>query len=241
VRVAALYDVHGNLPALEAVLADAERHDPELIVFGGDVAAGLLPTETIDRLLELRDRARFVRGNADRMLVERYDGTAGPQEGLIDEWCAGQLERRHRDFLASFEATVVVGDVCFCHATPPDDERIFTRVTPAERVRELIGELEQRLVVCGHTHMQFDREIDGIRVVNAGSVGMPYGTTEACWALVDGPDIELRRTPYDLGAAAERLRKSGHTHRDRLIAENLFASPPEEEAIAYFESQASGA
>jgi putative phosphoesterase len=236
VRVAALHDVHGNLPALEAVLADVERVGIDQIVFGGDVAAGLLPAETIDRLMEL-DNARFVRGNADRILVELFDGGETHEGGLIDEWCAAQLDRRQRDFLTSFEPTVVIGDVCFCHATPHDDEPIFTRITPVERVRELIGVIDQRVVVCGHTHMQFDRTVDGIRVVNAGSVGMPYGTTDACWALVDGNDVQLRRTPYDLEAAAERLRASGHSNRERLIAENVLTSPSADEATEFFESQ----
>ena len=108
----------------------------------------------------------------------------------------------------------MIGDVCFCHATPHADDPIFTRITPTEEVRELLGEIEQRVVVCGHTHMQFDRDVDGIRVVNAGSVGMPYGTTEACWALLDGGDVQLRRTPYDLEAAAE-LRHAGVGLLDR--------------------------
>jgi putative phosphoesterase len=237
VRVAALHDVHGNLPALEAVLADVERAGVEQIVFGGDVAAGLLPVETIDRLMELRG-ARFVMGNADRILVELFDSGGGSEEGLIDAWCAGQLERRHRDFLASFEPNVVVDDVCICHATPHSDEAIFTRVTPGERVHELMGEIAQDVVLCGHTHMQFERTVDGIRIVNAGSVGMPYGTTEACWALVDGTDVELRRTAYDLEAAAHRLRASGHSMRDQLIAENVLTSPSEETVTAFFESRA---
>lgn len=194
--------------------------------------------ETIDRLLELRDRARFVMGNADRILVELFDGTGRTEGGLIDAWCAGQLERQHRDFLASFEPTVVVGDVCFCHATPHADEPLFTRESPDERVRELIGTIDQPVVVCGHTHMQFDRTVDETRIVNAGSVGMPYGTTDACWALVEGTHVELHRTPYDLEAAAKRLRTSGHSDRERLIAENVLVAPSEDEAISFFESQA---
>jgi putative phosphoesterase len=235
-RVAALHDVHGNLPALEAVLAQVEGERVDLTVFGGDLACGLLPAETIDLAMSL-DKARFVQGNADREMVEIYDGERESGSPLVDDWSIAQLDRRRRDFLASFEPTVVVGDVCFCHATPHADEPIFTRVSPDERVRELIGDIVQTVVVCGHTHMQFDRIVDGIRVVNAGSVGMPYGTTDACWALVEGRDVELRRTPYDLDAAAERMRASGHVHRDRLIAENLLVAPPEEEAIAFFEGQ----
>jgi Calcineurin-like phosphoesterase superfamily domain len=215
------------------VLADVESAGADLIVFGGDVAAGLLPVETIERLMGL-DGARFVQGNADRILVEIFDGAEPAEGGLIDEWCASQLERPHRDFLASFEPTVVIGDVCFCHATPHSDEPAFTRITPDERVRELLGDVEQSVVVCGHTHMQFDRTVDGVRVVNAGSVGMSYGTTDACWALLEGTDVELRRTSYDLEAAAERLRASGHSLRDELIAENVLTSPSEDEVLELF-------
>jgi putative phosphoesterase len=239
VRVAALHDVHGNPPALEAVLVEIERESVDVIVFGGDLACGLLPAETIDLAMSVAG-ARFVQGNADREMVEIYDGKRESASPLVDEWSIRQLDRRRRDFLASFEPTVVIGDVCFCHATPHDDQPIFTRVTPDERVRELIGDIDQRAVVCGHTHMQFDRSVDGIRVVNAGSVGMPYGTTDACWALVDGTEVGLRRTPYDLQAAAERLRASGHARRDELIAENVLTSPSENEATEFFESQTAG-
>jgi putative phosphoesterase len=228
VRIAALYDVHGNLPALDAVLAEVDRERVDLLVFGGDVAAGPFPRETIERLVELPG-ARFVRGNADRVMVEIFDGEREVEGGLIDEWAVGQLERRHRDFLASFEPTVSAGGALFCHATPHDDEPIFTRVSPDERVRALLGEVDERLVVCGHTHMQFDRTVEGIRVVNAGSVGLPYGTTEACWAIVEDGDVELRRTAYD----REALRRSGFAKVGDFLEEHS-----EEEAIEFFEAQA---
>ena len=238
-RLAALCDVHGNLPALDAVLDDLARDPVDAIVFGGDLAAGLLPRETI-ALARSLENVRFVRGNADRELVEMCDGKREPEsEGLADAWTVSQLGRDEREFLASFEPVVVLDGVCFCHATPHDDTPIFTRVTPDDRVRALIGDIDQRVVVCGHTHMQFDRTVDGIRVVNAGSVGMPYGTTDACWALVADGEVELRRTTYDLNAAADRLRASGNRLRDVLIAENVLASPSEKETLDYFESLAS--
>jgi predicted phosphodiesterase len=185
------------------------------------------------------DNARFVQGNTDRDMVEMFDGEREPEaEGLVDEWVIAQLDRGRRDFLASFEPTVSVDGVLYCHATPHDDMPIFTRVTPDETVRELLGDVDERLVVCGHTHMQFDRTVDGIRVTNAGSVGMPYGTTDACWAVVEDGNVELRRTPYDLEAAAERLRASGLKLRDVLIEENVLASPSEDEVIEIFERRA---
>jgi putative phosphoesterase len=228
VRAAALYDVHGNLPALEAVLAEVGRDPPDVIVFGGDVAAGPFPRETIERLLELPG-ARFVQGNADRVMVEIFDSRRAVEGDLIDKWAVEQLDRRHRDFLASFEPTVTVAGALFCHATPHGDEPIFTRVSPEERVRGLLGEVGECLVVCGHTHMQFDRDVAGIRVVNAGSVGLPYGTTEACWAVVEDGEVELRRTRYDRAA----LRRSAYAKVDAFLEEHS-----EQEAIEFFESQA---
>ena len=219
------------------MLEDAASYRPELVVFGGDVASGLLPVETIELLMTL-DGVRFVRGNADRMLVEMFDGER-KAEGLADEWVVEQLSRAHRDFLDAFETKVVVDGTLYCHATPHDDEPIFTRQSLDERVRRLIGDVEQELVVCGHTHMQFDRTVYGVRVVNAGSVGMPYGTTEACWALVEDGEVDLRRTWYDLEEAAERLRASGHSQANQLVAENVLTTPSEEEAIAFFEGLAS--
>lgn len=229
-RVAALNDVHGNAPALRAVLAELGVDPVDAIVFGGDLAGGPLPKETIE-LARALPNARFVMGNADRELI----GAA--TSPLIDAWARGQLEERDRDFLRSFEPTVSLDGVLYCHATPHSDEQIFTRVTPDERVLELLEPVGERVVVCGHTHVQFDRQVGELRVVNAGSVGMPYGTTDACWALVADGRAELRRTPYDLQAAAASLRQSGHALRDQLIAENVLASPDDVEATAFFEAQ----
>jgi putative phosphoesterase len=228
VRVAALHDVHGNLPALEAVLREVGGGGFDLVVFGGDVAAGPFPRETIERVQEVTG-ARFVQGNADRAMVEIFDGQTEPQDGLIDEWAVGQLDRAQRDFLASFEPTVRAAGALFCHATPHDDEPIFTRVSPEARVLALLGGIDDRLVVCGHTHMQFDRLVGGIRVVNAGSVGLPYGTTEACWAVVEDGEAELRRTPFD----REAVRRSPYARVDAFLEEHS-----EEEAIEFFEAQA---
>jgi putative phosphoesterase len=227
-RAAALYDVHGNLPALEAVLVAVEAAGPDLIVFGGDVAAGPFPLETIERLRRI-ENARFVRGNADRYMVEVFDGDSLPDGGLIDDWAVDQLDLEQRDFLAAFEPTVRAAGALFCHATPHDDMSIFTRESPDARVRALLVDVIDSLVVCGHTHMQFDRTVDGVRIVNAGSVGLPYGTADACWALVDDGEVEFRRTTYDRGG----LRRSSYAKVDAFLEEHS-----EEEAIEFFERQA---
>jgi putative phosphoesterase len=237
-RVAAISDIHGNLPALEAVLAEVGREKPELMVFCGDVASGPMPAETIDLLLTLQG-ARFVRGNADRGLVEEFDGKpASNMPGPFADWCARQITRRHRDFLASFEDRVVIDDVdglgrvLFCHATPRNDTDVFTVESPEERVRALLAGVDADVVVCGHTHMQFDRMVDRIRVVNAGSVGMPYGTPGAYWAIL-GPDVDLRRTDYDREGAAKRIRGKDWDNAEEFAASNVLSAPPVEQAMDF--------
>jgi putative phosphoesterase len=236
VRVAALSDVHGNLPALEAVLADVAREAPDLIVVCGDVAEGPLPAETIDLLLGLSD-VRFVRGNTDREIVEAFDGP----EPAVD-WCATEITDRQRDFLASFEDTVRLeldgfGPALFCHGSPRRDDEMLGLATPPELLRERLEGTDAALVVCGHTHMQFDRIADGIRVVNPGSVGMPYAERPgAYWSLL-GPDVEHRRTEYDLGAAAARLRRSSWPTADAFVRENVLAVPTVDEALAAFSAR----
>ncbi|HET9781532.1 MAG TPA: metallophosphoesterase family protein [Candidatus Dormibacteraeota bacterium] len=237
-RVAAISDIHGNLPALEAVLADVEQGGPDMLVFCGDVASGPMPAETIDRLVSVRN-ARFVRGNADRGLVDEFDGKpAGDMPGPFGDWCARQISKRQRDFLASFEDKVVIdgvdglGRVLFCHASPRNDTDIFTVETPGERMRMLLSGVDAKVVVCGHTHMQFDRTVERIRVVNAGSVGMPYGRPGAYWAML-GPDVDLRRTDYDREAAARRIRAKDWSNADAFAAENVLSVPSVEQALEF--------
>jgi predicted phosphodiesterase len=220
--------VHGNLPALEAVLAQAG--DAQL-VFGGDMAAGPLPAETLDRIMGLD--ALCIRGNADRELL------SGPSGGLADEWVVGQLEDRHRDFIAGLPEEVElevegVGRVLFCHGSPRSDEEMILKTTPDEWLREMLADVEADLVVCGHTHMQFDRSVDGRRVVNAGSVGLPYGAPGAHWLRL-GPDVEHVRTPYDSDSFADRVKTLEWPLAERFAEENIRSVPSEEEALEFFE------
>jgi putative phosphoesterase len=238
VRIAALADIHGNLPALEAVLAEVERENPDLIVVCGDVASGPMPAETIDRLRALR-RARFVSGNADRGLIEAFDGkTDAVMPGPFADWCAQQITREQRDFLASFEATITIdgvdglGRVLFCHASPRNDVDIFTSGTPSGRVRTLMANVDAEVVVCGHTHMQFDLAIDALRVINPGSVGMTYGEPGACWAML-GPDVVMRRTEYDREAAGARIRALSWPMADEFARDNVLTVPTVEMALDF--------
>jgi predicted phosphodiesterase len=222
-RVAALYDVHGNLPALEAVLAELDREPVDAIVCGGDVAAGPMPSEVLELLRE-RD-AQFVRGNADRELRD---------------WDAERLTAEQLDFLRALPLTVSLdvdglGPVLFCHATPRSDEEIVTRLTADEEVAATLEGVSELVVVCGHVHVQYDRRVGGHRVVNAGSVGLPYeGRAGAFWALL-GPDVEPRETSYDLEDAVQRLRDTGYPDLDDALGSSLFEPISPDEVSRYFE------
>lgn len=221
-RVAVLSDVHGNAPALEAVLAEVERTDVDLIVFGGDLTWGPLPEETFELVRGLD--ARFVRGNADRAVLENVSETEREQ------WMQAHHRDELRDFLAGFEEQVVVdvdglGPVRLCHGSPRTDEECVTPETPEERVREFSEGVDERVIVTAHVHIQFDREVAGIRSVNAGSVGLPYeGRPGAYWAML-GPDVELRRTEYDLDETIERYRASGQPGVEQIV--EMMVEPPE--------------
>jgi predicted phosphodiesterase len=241
-RVAALYDVHGNLPALEAVLRELERKEPEAIVFGGDILAGPMPRETLELVRSL-DHARLIRGNADRMALEFRRGLRREREGLED-WVAAQLSDEEAEYLEGLPLTVTLdveglGPTCFCHATPRDDEEIFTDRDSEEVVAEMLAETAEATVVCGHTHMQVDRRVGRWRVVNAGSVGMPYENEPgARWALL-GPDVDLRRTDYDREDAARRLREAvaGRTE-DSSVIETMVRPPAREAVLDFFQQLA---
>jgi putative phosphoesterase len=201
-RVAALYDVHGNLPALEAVLDEV---DADLILVGGDVAAGPWPSETLERLRGLGDRARFIRGNADREVAEvGVRGLAPPE---VMEFVRGRLSEEQVAFLGSLPLTSSVevdglGTVLFCHATPRNDEEIFTRISSDDRWQQALDGVQADVVVCGHTHVQFSRTVDDTLLVNSGSIGMPYEHEPGAYWTLLGPDVEFRRTEYEPGDIA---------------------------------------
>lgn len=227
-RVAALADVHGNAPALAAVLGEVEQDQPDLVVFCGDLTWGSLPQETLALVRGLAIPARFVRGNADRMVGVEEEGR-GP-------WMAARHTAEDLAFLATFEPTVTVdvdglGPTCFCHGSPRSDEECVTERTPVERVREFMADRQEQAVVTAHVHLQFDRTVDGIRSVGPGSVGLPYGDQPgyAYWALL-GPDVELRRTPYDLDHTIGLMRATDDP-RAETIVELMVDPTPREEVI----------
>jgi predicted phosphodiesterase len=213
-RVAALYDIHGNLPALDAVLA--EMPEVEAIVVGGDVLPGPLARETLDRLASLPN-VRYVMGNGDREAIEEFPEVADwPDTVTLD--------------------VDGLGPVLFCHGSPRSDTEMITILTGEERLAPMLEGVAEQTIVGGHTHRQFDRTLLGRRIVNAGSVGLPYeGIAAAFWLLL-GPDVELRRTEYDVPAAVERLRAAGGSTLEWL-GDSLIEPTDPDEVAAYFEGR----
>ena len=244
-RVAVLADIHGNLPALEAVLRDVEAAGVDTVVLGGDLADGPMPAQTLDRLEELGERAVWVRGNSDRWLADAFDGTFQPSglptnpPAAYFDWCAARIGRPHRDRLAGLPLSVTLdidglGPVTFCHATARDDNEFITVDSPVSHYQAAFAGVPARTVVVGHTHMPFDRLADTRRIVNPGSVGLPYGHPGAAWALL-GPDVVLRRTTYDTSAAVAAMSASASDLPGiEFITGNVRASASDAEALAAF-------
>lgn len=239
-RVAALYDIHGNLPALEAVLDEISREAVDQIVVGGDIVPGPMPRECLRALAQLRIPVHYIRGNCEVAVVAAMEGRDAyplpePARATI-QWSARELRSDCEAVFRSWPKTVSVevaglGKVLFCHATPRDENEIFTALTPEDRLRAVFSGLDAAVVVCGHTHIQFDRPVGSIRVVNAGSVGMPFCAPGAYWLLL-GHDLELRRTEYDLTAAAKRIRESNYIQAEEFAERYVLHPPSEEEMLA---------
>src|SRR6185436_1794269 len=217
-RVACLYDIHANLPALEAVLADVREARAEHIIIGGDALPGPMPRECLDLLYSLDIPTDFIIGNGDR---ETAVAARGEISSVIPEffrdamrWNGAQLQPRDLEAIDTWPLTKQltvdgIGEVLFCHATPRNDTEVFLKTTSDEKLLPIFDTLGVKLVVCGHTHMQFDRIVGRTRIVNAGSVGMPFQAAGAYWAVI-GPGISLRRTSYDLDRAAARVRATAY-------------------------------
>jgi putative phosphoesterase len=235
------------------VLADLKSVNPDLIVVGGDVVTGPMPAEVLDRLVALSESVCFVRGNADREVLAAYDhrryadavDVTDPAE-RVAAYAASKIDRAHRDLLASFAERLVVevegvGQVLFCHGSPRSDEEIVTAATTEGRLREILAGVEQDLVVCGHTHAQFDRRVGSKRMINAGSIGMPYQgePVGAFWLLLGAGGVSFRRSDYDLDRAVERIRATGYPEAEDVA--QILLEPPDPEWVAdFFEQQAAG-
>lgn len=241
-RVAAIYDIHGNLPALEAVLKEIRGAEVNQIIVGGDVVPGPMPRETIACLLGVKPPVQFIYGNGEIAVLDEIAGrpAAVPEQVRpIIQWTAKELSSDERELLAGWPKTQQfeipgLGSVLFCHGTPRDENEIFTRRTSEERLAPIFQKVSASVVVCGHTHMQFDRTVGGVRVINAGSVGMPFGKAGADWLLLDDA-VELRHTDYDLAAAAERIRRTNYIQAEEFAEHYVLNPPAEEQMLDLFE------
>jgi len=246
-KIAALYDIHGNLPALNAVISELDQVRPDLIIVGGDMVAGPMPVQTLERLFQLKYPIQFIRGNNDREVVMAYDGK--PLRSDMSEkgrkrleWVAKQLNRSHRDFLAHLPEHFIQSlhdsgrEILFCHATPTSDEEIFTPVTPKEQLEKTFHGVAQKYVVCGHTHIQFEMQINGIQIINAGSVGMPFAERPgAYWLLITPSGFEYKSTLYDLENAANEIRASQDPEANDFAEKNVLTVPTPVQAMEMFE------
>ena len=242
--VAVLSDIHGVLPALEAVLAEPDVRAADVVVLTGDMATGPQPVPTLDRLVALGDRVRWVKGNCERVLVEQARGGA-PSPYPISDWAAAQLRADQVDLLDRLPATLTLdvrgfGDVLFCHATPRDDEEMVFVDSDLPRWAEVLAGVPGTVgtIVCGHTHMPFTRLVDRRTIVNAGSVGMPYGTASAQWALLANGAVTLRRTEFDREAACAAIEADSTCPGVAEWTDNYVRNPPSDsEALISFKEQ----
>jgi predicted phosphodiesterase len=238
-RAAVLADIHGNLPALDAVLAEVDAVGAGAVVLLGDIALGPMPAQTLDRLAGLGDRAVWVHGNCEREMVTAFDGGEVPGPfGADAAASAGLIGQAHRELIDGLPLTVTLdidglGPVLFCHASPRRDDEMVLVDSPPERWAEVLDGVDAGVVVCGHTHMPFDRLAAGRRVVNPGSVGMPYGHPGAGWALL-GPDVTLRRTRYDTEAAARQIGAGQHPQAQEWAREYVLNHYSDAEALEAF-------
>lgn len=218
-----LYDIHGNVEALEAVLADPRAAGPDAVVVGGDTAPGPFTAEALDRLAALDAPLHWVRGNGEREVAAAVDATAEPDPedlaAVTAVRTAAALGRDRARTLGAQPLTVTVDDVLFCHATPRADDELLTRISALERWAVALQDVDAALVVAGHTHQQDDRTVGGVRFVNAGSVGLPYeGDGDARWLWIEDGVPELRRTAYDAAGAGRRMRDACAALADSVTA-----------------------
>ena len=236
--VAALYDIHGNLPALEAILDEISGLSIDQIIIGGDVILGPMSRECLDRLSEITIPVHYIFGNCEVAILNIINNQPLPnlpQRVLEDmQWTAKQMSEKQAHQMSQWPKTLTIdlpdiGKVLFCHATPEDENENFTRLSSEEKLTAIFENVDADVVVCGHTHMQFDKMIGDLRVINAGSVGMPFGKPGAYWLLFDS-ELELRYTSYDLEKAADQIKKTDYPNALEFAKSNVI-KPPTEEAM----------
>jgi predicted phosphodiesterase len=238
-RILALYDIHANPEALDAVLADPRATAPDAVVVGGDAVPGPFNRDVLDRLAGLDVPVHWVRGNGEREVAEAVG--APPSDDFVVQLAGRAVAELGDDrarALGALPLTLQLDGVLFCHATPRSDMEMLTRISPRERWAAALDGVTAPLVVAGHTHQQDDRTVGATRFVNAGSVGLPYeGDGAARWLWLDGGVPELRSTAYDARGAGERILASGWPD-ERSFAAALTDPVDPREITALFEERA---
>jgi predicted phosphodiesterase len=213
-RDAVLFDIHGNIDALAAVLSDAADAGCDGLLLGGDYAyMGPAPDDCVDLLREHPGRVVAIRGNTDRMIANGDDHIA--------EWAADRLGDERVSWLGGLQTARVLPehDAVIVHAVPGDDEWRLTPDTPDELAEARTADVGHATMLCGHVHLQYSRKVGEVEVVNPGSVGFPFdGDQRAAWAIIDDGQVELRRTAYDVERALARLAGLA-SHPERALAE----------------------
>jgi len=244
--VACLFDIHGNLPALEAVLDEVLQSEADHIVVGGDVLPGPFPRECLDRLYALDLPVEFIIGNGDReALTAMREGVSKAVPAYFHEamrWNAAQLTEDDARKIAQWPLTRRlhvggIGDVLFCHATPRNDNEIIMRTTADATLLPMFEPLGVHAVVCGHTHMQHQRTVGTTRIINAGSIGASFQGPGAYWTLM-GPTVQLRRTYYDVERAAARVRATRYPQKEEFASTSILQPPTEEATLKLFANAA---
>lgn len=234
-KTAAIYDIHGNPFALAAVLQEIQANSVQQVVVGGDVVLGPMPNLTLQSLQQIDVPLSFIMGNTDREVLAccRQETTewmqnAPPERAVPVQWTAQQLSDADAELIANWPSTTDLltpaGLTHFCHATPENDVDLFTEETDESLLRPVFDPVDAETIVCGHTHMQFDRNVGRKRVINAGSVGMPFGKPAAYWLLVDD-EFMLMRTDYDVDAAAQKMAQTEFPNAS-TFAEHSIRRPP---------------
>jgi putative phosphoesterase len=244
VRILALYDIHGNVDALDAVLADPRAADPDVVLVGGDAVPGPFAGATLARLDDVSAPVRWVRGNGEREVADALGAPEPPADELVARtaWMSAvELGDDQARALGALPLTVELDGVLFCHASPRRDDEMLTRLSSAERWADALGGVDAAVVVAGHTHQQDDRMVGAVRFLNAGSVGLPYeGDGAARWLWVADGVPELRWTPYDSAGAGRRILEAGWPD-ERSVGAALVEPVDAIVVTEIFEGLASGA
>ncbi len=212
-RVLALYDIHGNIDALEAVLADPAAGGPDAVLVGGDAVPGPFAAAVLDRLAAIGAPVHLLRGNGEREVAAAVGAPAPAGDDLAAVTAAitaAELGEERAAALGALPLTLELDGVLYCHASPRRDDEMLTRLSAPERWAAALAGVTAPVVVGGHTHQADDRRAGAVRFLNAGSVGLPYeGDGAARWLWVEDGAPAARRTPYDAAGAGARMLAAG--------------------------------